>query len=129
MRFQNWDVLLFPAGDSSEEANHIPLREFRTACYVEHAADGTHRPTPLLTTFVPSLPRDAPFQISLHSWTQTKPILGPAVPGGDKPRELWHVVVVVDGVNVCERDFDVEETWPKNIGMFSRFRCVCSDTN
>jgi len=28
MRFGDWDILLFP------DASHVPLQEFRTACFV-----------------------------------------------------------------------------------------------
>jgi len=36
MRFQDWDVLLFPQG------SHVPLREFRTACYAQQDPDPPH---------------------------------------------------------------------------------------
>ncbi|GKT62966.1 hypothetical protein ColTof3_10305 [Colletotrichum tofieldiae] len=65
MRYENWDVLLFPGSD------HVPLREFRTECYV--VPDPECLPlsrfgVPTLNTFVPSLYFNSPFSISILSW-------------------------------------------------------------
>ena len=105
MRFQDWDVLLFPQG------SHVPLREFRTACYAHQDPDPMHpRPTttttssstnstnnnttttttttaavattPLLTAFVPSLSAGEGFQVSVHSWSTPTAIAGGGVGGG-----------------------------------------------
>ncbi|OCT44102.1 hypothetical protein CLCR_00592 [Cladophialophora carrionii] len=82
MRYQNWDVLLFP-GDC-----RTPIQEFDTKCFVldqnvgsvgEATAD-KHRNrfesmtlVPILTSFVASLERGASFRISIHSWEKPKP--------------------------------------------------------
>ncbi|KAK3723144.1 hypothetical protein LTR37_001867 [Vermiconidia calcicola] len=110
MRYQDWDVLLFPAG---EEGAHVPIKEFKTACYVEQPESNGHHatPIPLLTTFIPSLQRNAPFQISVHSWVKTVPLLGPLA-DGSKAKELWQARVVVDGECVSTRFIDNESVWP-----------------
>ncbi|KAK2053018.1 hypothetical protein LY76DRAFT_525521, partial [Colletotrichum caudatum] len=65
IRYENWDVLLFPGSD------HVPLKEFRTECHV--VPDPESLPlsrfgVPTLNTFVPSLPFNSPFSISILSW-------------------------------------------------------------
>ncbi|KDN65031.1 hypothetical protein CSUB01_08687 [Colletotrichum sublineola] len=65
MRYENWDVLLFPG------SNPVPLQEFRTECHV--VPDSESLPlsrfgVPTLNTFVPSLPFNSPFSISILSW-------------------------------------------------------------
>ena len=127
MRYQDWDVLLFPNPEEGDTAStHVPLREFRTACYtVQSNATGAatstgkfRRPmilytdgqgssltnssvlTPLLTCFVPSLLRHAPFQISVHSWTRRDFLFRP-VTECMIPQQMWQIKVIVDGV--CAR--------------------------
>ncbi|KAL4762353.1 uncharacterized protein BDW70DRAFT_167155 [Aspergillus foveolatus] len=48
MRYENWDVLLFPA------KSKVPVQEFKTQCFVTRDR-GT-------------LPADSPFRVSIHSW-------------------------------------------------------------
>ena len=102
MRYQNWDVLLFP------EVSKVPLQEFKTSCHVIHdhgrrcfchrvkkqttlhhaaldkLADvpmkietfylrNTQTPLPTVTSFVPSLSAGAPFRVSVHSWHDPEP--------------------------------------------------------
>ncbi|KJZ80068.1 hypothetical protein HIM_00782 [Hirsutella minnesotensis 3608] len=66
MRYEDWDILLFP-GD-----NGIPLKEFKVACHVVHDAEFSHMHgtggLPTVCCFVPSLPTEKPFKISIHSW-------------------------------------------------------------
>jgi hypothetical protein len=85
MRYQNWDVLVFP------DQCKVPLQEFKTACQViqdpgEHRivpdrygnrADWQTEPhstqnnpllLPTVTSFVPGLPAGTPFRISIHCW-------------------------------------------------------------
>lgn len=85
MRYQNWDVLLFP------DQSKIPQQEFKTACQViqDH---GRYLPAclwsfgllmlvpeaqnlqtnpsllPTITSFIPALPSGASFRVSIHSW-------------------------------------------------------------
>jgi hypothetical protein len=68
MRYDDWDVILFPTGRDSK----IPFKEFKVACHVVpdlelahiHGAVGI----PVMTCFVPSLAPGAGFQISIHCW-------------------------------------------------------------
>ncbi|KAK3710414.1 hypothetical protein LTR37_010257 [Vermiconidia calcicola] len=117
MRYQDWDVLLFPAG---EEGAHVPIKEFKTACYVEQPESNGHHatPIPLLTTFIPSLQRNAPFQISVHSWVKTAPLLAPNA-DGSRHKEVWQARVVVDGECVSTRFIDNESVWPHIISSAS----------
>lgn len=87
MRYQNWDVLLFP------DPSKIPVQEFKTSCQViqdpgefwqmtgfqlsENAADHgleSHnfqlnpQLLPTVTSFIPGLPAGAPFRVSIHCW-------------------------------------------------------------
>ena len=105
MRYEDWDVLLFPSG---EEGAQIPVKEFRTACYTENR---DYKATPLLTTFIPTLDKNDPFQISIHSWTKTGALL--ELP--NDMRQLWQVKVVIDGTCVCTENFAVDAAWPQII--------------
>ena len=86
MRYENWDVLLFPEGSK------VPIQEFKTQCFVTKDSDSPYLqiPTvvnplpyypiqgnigqmPVLTTFIPSLPKDSPFRVSIHSWEKPRP--------------------------------------------------------
>jgi hypothetical protein len=68
MRYDDWDVILFPTGRDSK----IPFKEFKVACHVVPDLELAylHGPvgTPVMTCFVPSLPPGAGFQISIHCW-------------------------------------------------------------
>ncbi|KAL2017191.1 hypothetical protein VTK56DRAFT_2511 [Thermocarpiscus australiensis] len=70
MRYDDWDVILFPSGRDSR----IPFKEFKVACHVvrDHEVPAYHGPygLPVMTCFVPSLPAGTPFQISIHCWRQ-----------------------------------------------------------
>lgn len=108
MRFQDWDVLLFPYG------SHVPIREFRTGCFAQQ--DGLAA-TPLMTCFVPSLHDGAPFQISLHSWNKPTSILGPNAGYATGTHYVWRIKIAVDG-HVAVADMLPEDvTWPRQIGV------------
>lgn len=72
MRYDDWDVILFPTGRDAK----IPFKEFKVACHaipdVElshiHGSAGMSVMMPVMTCFVPSLPAGSSFQISLHCW-------------------------------------------------------------
>lgn len=72
MRYEDWDVILFPVGRDSK----IPFKEFKTTCHAIPDAELAHIHgtvgIPVMTCFVPSLPAGTPFQISLHSWRVPK---------------------------------------------------------
>ncbi|KAK5121153.1 hypothetical protein LTR85_005637 [Meristemomyces frigidus] len=124
MRFQDWDVLLFPSG------SQVPIREFRTACFAQQ--DGLTT-TPLLTCFVPSLETNAPFQISMHSWTKPISILGPNAgyaPGTDY---VWRIKIAIDGLVAVNETFPETITWPRQLGEplpddSSPIKADCLDT-
>ena len=118
MRYQDWDVLLFPAG---EEAAHVPVKEFRTQCYVEVH---DHSTIPVLTTFVPLLQRNSPFQVSIHSWGKTGPMLAPSG-DGSRLKEYWQVKVVIDGVCVATQDFGIDGHWPQIMSKFLLIPACC----
>ena len=107
MRFQDWDVLLFPSGSS------VPIREFRTACFAYQ--DGLIT-TPLLTSFVPSLDTGAAFQISVHSWTKPTSILGPNAGYAPGISYVWRVKIAIDGQTVVADTSDESVAWPRQIG-------------
>ncbi|KAK4192338.1 hypothetical protein QBC35DRAFT_512018 [Podospora australis] len=68
MRYDDWDVILFPTGRDSK----VPFKEFKVACQVVPDPELAHIHgsvgMPVMTCFVPSLPAGAPFQLSVHSW-------------------------------------------------------------
>ncbi|KAJ9609010.1 hypothetical protein H2200_006781 [Cladophialophora chaetospira] len=124
MRYQNWDVLLFP-GDS-----RTPIQEYDTKCFVleqnvgatgDAAADKhsssfeSMRLVPILTSFVASLERGAPFRISIHSWDKPKP--SQLLRSYKTPDELtmFEARVYMDGILVAHRTFD-NDVWPEVIG-------------
>lgn len=73
MRYDDWDVLLFPSGRD----DRVPLKEFKVNCHVVPDADFSHSRAafgvPVMTCFVPGLQPGAPFHISIHSWGRPKP--------------------------------------------------------
>jgi hypothetical protein len=70
MRYNDWDVLLFPTGRDCK----TPFKEFRVACQVIPDVESVHCQAsvgvPIVTCFVPSLQPGAPFQVSVHSWRE-----------------------------------------------------------
>lgn len=132
MRFEDFDVLLFPgAGDN---AAHVPCKEFRVQCAVVRDSRGsellTHTSssgyeltveadfTPLLTGFIPSLAPGSQFQISIHSWTPQRFRFHPEVaPNADSPQQVWHVQLTVDGVIIGIEIFQPDVVWPKVISL------------
>ncbi|OQO01953.1 hypothetical protein B0A48_12426 [Cryoendolithus antarcticus] len=118
MRYQDWDVLLFPEG------SHVPLKEFKTTCYAVQSSGnaeysssayaGVHTVTPLLTTFVPGIPMNHSFTISVHAWV---PALHPEVNKGDQlhKRYKWQVRVLINGLCVSTQKIPAVVTWPQVI--------------
>lgn len=68
MRYDDWDIILFPTGRDSK----IPFKEFKVACNVvpDLELSHVHGPVgiPVMTCFVPSLLAGTAFQVSIHSW-------------------------------------------------------------
>ncbi|KAG8624828.1 hypothetical protein KVT40_007895 [Elsinoe batatas] len=106
MRYQDWDVLLFPQG------SHIPLQEFRTSPFL--IQEQNHQ-VPHLLTYVPSLPENAPFTISVHSWTFPKLDSAQILQDGhrDDGCPAWGLRVLVDGVCVLTTTFADQVSWPQ----------------
>ncbi|KAF1971578.1 hypothetical protein BU23DRAFT_569745 [Bimuria novae-zelandiae CBS 107.79] len=128
MRYDNWDVILFPK-DSA-----VPIQEFKTACYTsqdEHQTfsgeiiratnitditppDG--RQVPTLTCYIASLPAAAPFRISIHSW------ISPAKPSAliesrkrSHQKVVYAIQVIVDGIRLFHGFHDATARWPQEI--------------
>lgn len=95
------------------------MKEFKTQAQVEFRERGVE-PTPILTTFAPSLPAGKTFQVSVHSWSRTEPVLLPA-PDGTRPRELWEARVVVDGQVATVAHLPIDAQWPQIISEWSAF--------
>jgi hypothetical protein len=70
MRYNDWDVLLFPTGPDSK----TPFKEFKVACQVIPDVELVHCQgsigLPIVTCFVPSIQPGAAFQVSVHSWSE-----------------------------------------------------------
>ncbi|KAI1073747.1 hypothetical protein F5B20DRAFT_494173 [Whalleya microplaca] len=66
MRYEDWDVLLFP------KDSKIPMKEFKSNCHVVHDTEFayTHGSfgLPTMTCFMPGLSPGTQFNISLHCW-------------------------------------------------------------
>ncbi|KIW44504.1 uncharacterized protein PV06_02967 [Exophiala oligosperma] len=110
MRYQHWDVLLFP-GDSK-----IPIQEFDTRCYALEQASclqgldfnrsnyESMNILPTLTCFVASLERGSSFRISIHSWE--KPKASSLLLRSKRAEEivLFEANVYVDGILTASDD-------------------------
>ncbi|KAI1628982.1 hypothetical protein EDD37DRAFT_30955 [Exophiala viscosa] len=125
MRYQTWDVLLFP-GDSK-----VPIQEFDTKCYaidqnvripalpsvddVDPKMFESMTLTPILTCFVASLERGSSFRLSIHSWEQPKPsrrLLSYKTPD---EAVLFEARVYIDGILMAQQTFE-DGIWPEVIG-------------
>ncbi|EEH36475.2 hypothetical protein PAAG_06893 [Paracoccidioides lutzii Pb01] len=124
MRFENWDVLLFPEGSK------VPIQEFKTQCFVTrdtespymhieplihpqaHYAQGAVGYTPILTTFIPSMPRNSPFRVSVHSWQ--KPIPTRMMEGLMHPEDsvVFEIRAFIDGDFVAGSLAHQRTSWP-----------------
>ncbi|KAL4994109.1 hypothetical protein BDV10DRAFT_10778 [Aspergillus recurvatus] len=132
MRYENWDVLLFPA------KSKVPVQEFKTQCFVTRDRESPylHNPAffgsaayyqpqgnlgylPVLTTFIPSLPADSPFRVSIHSWEP--PHVSRLMESLLQPDDasLFEVRVFVDGLCVAGSVFPPRTNWPHVIDLSS----------
>ncbi|KAJ5782144.1 hypothetical protein N7457_003918 [Penicillium paradoxum] len=132
MRYRNWDVLLFPAGSKT------PIQEFKTQCFVTKDRDSpylhnpvyfgphAHQPDPshfnqlpVLTTFIPSQPRDSPFQVSIHSWDRPRPSV--QIESSMEPEDvpLFEARVFVDGAFVAGSIYGQRTRWPQIMDLGS----------
>ncbi|KAK7421238.1 hypothetical protein QQX98_002370 [Neonectria punicea] len=110
MRYEDWDILVFPRGCE------VPMKEFKVACHVVHDAEFSQSHgsfgLPTLYCFVPSLAAGTPFQISIHSWTI--PVISQFTksysefPGNVK----FEARLFVDGRLVASTTLDRKSDWP-----------------
>ncbi|CAI7651708.1 unnamed protein product [Penicillium discolor] len=126
MRYRNWDVLLFPEGSK------VPIQEFKTQCFVtkdkdspyihsgvflghhaHHPEQGVFNQLPVLTTFIPSLLKDSPFQVSVHSWEKPRPSV--QIESNMEPEDvlLFEVRIFIDGVFAAGSIYGQRTTWPQ----------------
>ncbi|CAK1356845.1 unnamed protein product [Cercospora beticola] len=117
MRFEDWDVLVFPG--TGVEA-HIPIKEFGVECYGvtdDRLLKDESITAPLLTAFIPSLRAGEPFQISLHSWKPRPFNFRPA--GNSRPDrpQVWQFKVTVDGQVKCVDTMTADVQWPKALHL------------
>ncbi|OAL70931.1 hypothetical protein A7D00_4593 [Trichophyton violaceum] len=136
MRFENWDVLLFPEGSK------VPLQEFKTNCFVtrdhespylqaqavlnpgpyysQSGVQGNPGQLPVLTCFLPSLPRDTPFRVSVHSWNRPRPTR--IMEGLMQPEDsvMFEVRIFIDGICASASLFNQQTLWPHVIDLSSQ---------
>ncbi|KAL7935497.1 hypothetical protein V8C35DRAFT_299625 [Trichoderma chlorosporum] len=110
MRFEDWDILLFP------RECKVPVKEFKVACHVIHdtefASPHGSFGLPTVCCFIPSLASGTPFQVSIHSWSS------PTVSQftrcyskyGDSAK--FEARVFIDGQLVASTTFGRDIDWP-----------------
>ncbi|KAL1963225.1 hypothetical protein VTN77DRAFT_8550 [Rasamsonia byssochlamydoides] len=133
MRYENWDVLLFPEGSK------VPIQEFRTQCFVTRDRESPYLLTsafvdpspfyptprsvgqlPVLTAFIPSLPQNSAFRVSIHSWEKPRP--SRTMESFMQPDDavLYEVRIFVDGLCVAGSIFSQRTAWPHVIDLSSQ---------
>ncbi|KAI0399018.1 hypothetical protein F4802DRAFT_73246 [Xylaria palmicola] len=119
MRFEEWDVLLFP------KDSKVPVKEFKTNCHVVHDTEFAYTNgsfgLPTMTCFMPGLPPGTPFNISLHSWKT--PDVSQFTQNYSKHPELvkFEARVLVDGRLVATSAFNRTGPWPQLINHSFEF--------
>ncbi|KAK3292002.1 NADH dehydrogenase-like protein [Chaetomium fimeti] len=121
MRYEDWDIILFPNGRDSK----IPFKEFKVACHAVpdlelahiHGAVGM----PAMTCFIPSLAPGTPFQISIHCWR--RPDLSQFTRTYSKHTDLvkFEARILVDGRLVASTVLDREVNGPHLITSTCEF--------
>ncbi|KAJ6104160.1 hypothetical protein N7523_010480 [Penicillium sp. IBT 18751x] len=130
MRYENWDVLIFPEGTK------VPVQEFKTQCFVikdmespylqsvssghsYYPIQGNYGQLPVLTTFIPSMAKDSPFRFSIHSWERPRP--SRLIEGMMQPDDLlmFEARVFVDQQCVAGGFFSQRTQWPYVIDLSS----------
>ena len=130
MRYQNWDIILFPLAPDNFGNGHVPVQEFETRCYVEHTnfvylhqslcpTGETCGPTPILTSYVPTMPEGSNFMVSVHSWAPTGPLFRTIGHPMDDTLQVWKVRVIIDSKHIASQTFTVDTTWPQLISKSS----------
>lgn len=119
MRFEDWDVLLFPRDCK------IPVKEFKTNCHVVHDNEFAHTRgsfgLPTMTCFIPALSSGTQFNISLHCWKT--PEISQFTRNYSKHPELvkFEARVLVDGRLVASSSFNRSGPWPQLINHSFEF--------
>ncbi|KAL4954922.1 hypothetical protein BDW69DRAFT_162195 [Aspergillus filifer] len=132
MRYENWDVLLFPM------TSKVPVQEFKTQCFVTRDRESPylHNPAffgpatyvqphgnlgqlPVLTTFIPSLPSNSAFRVSIHSWEQ--PHASRLMESLLQPDDtsMFEVRIFVDGLCVAGSVISQRTSWPHVVDLSS----------
>lgn len=130
MRYQNWDVLIFPlVGDSK-----TPLQEFGTACTVNQDPDvvpfqnpSAHpayftvvrAPLPTVSCFIPSILPGSPFRVSLHSWSTAVVSRETVARAPQESMVGFEAKVLLDGVCVAGTSLSQDPPWPQMIDTCS----------
>ncbi|KAL1958853.1 hypothetical protein VTO42DRAFT_3690 [Malbranchea cinnamomea] len=135
MRYENWDVLLFPEGSK------VPIQEFRTQCFAakdldspylhsqlldypaslyQQVGQGGSAQIPVLTTFIPSLARGSPFRVSVHSWERPRPTRLLESMMQPEDTVMYEVRVFIDGTCISGSFFNSRAPWPHVIDMSSQ---------
>ncbi|CAN8099692.1 unnamed protein product [Discula destructiva] len=114
MRYDDWDVLLFPSGDLRDA--RVPLKEFKVNCHVVPDAEFAHNSgvfgLPAMTCFVPSLTPGALFHISIHCWS-TPPISQHTLNSTRHPELVkFEARILIDGRMVASTSFEPYGRWP-----------------
>ncbi|KAK3321922.1 hypothetical protein B0H66DRAFT_183337 [Apodospora peruviana] len=112
MRFDDWDIILFPTGRDSK----VPFKEFKVACHVVPDLELAHIHgsvgLPVMTCFVPSIKAGLPFQISIHCWGT--PEISHFTRTYSKHTDLvkFEARILVDGRLVASSTFDRDVNGP-----------------
>ncbi|ROV89381.1 hypothetical protein VSDG_08639 [Cytospora chrysosperma] len=112
MRYDDWDVLLFPSGGDAR----VPLKEFKVSCNVVPDDEFSHNcgnfGLPIMTCFVPGLQPGFPFHISIHCWGNPK--VSQYTQSYSKHPELVKLEarILVDGRMVASTSFEPFGRWP-----------------
>ncbi|KAJ4415227.1 hypothetical protein N0V82_007464 [Gnomoniopsis sp. IMI 355080] len=114
MRYEDWDVLLFPATQGRDA--RVPLKEFKVNCHVipdtEFVQNRGTFGLPAMTCFVPSLDPGAQFHISIHCWG-TPQVSQYALNYSKHPNLVkFEARILIDGRIVASTSFEPFGEWP-----------------
>ncbi|KUJ22447.1 uncharacterized protein LY89DRAFT_762652 [Mollisia scopiformis] len=116
MRYQNWDVLVFP------DPSKIPLQEFKTSCQVIQDPESNNlqfnpQLLPTITSFIPGLPAGTPFRVSIHCWQN--PEISRVLKDLRKPSDivLFEARLFIDGKMAASKWFGQNGPWPTVIDL------------
>lgn len=102
MRYEDWDILLFPSAVPPGKSGKAPMKEFRVACHVIPDVEPPHgngsQALPVMTCFIPCLQVGTPFEISIHNWSEA-PEVSAFTKGYSEHLELvkFEARILIDG--------------------------------